>query len=210
MPASKHRKHNHSNTRHKKVRNRLQRGVMANVHSAIDRAKLDAEAQKDAHLPDKERGLYPKYQVARVDGSTNPGGKHEKCPKFVLDLEHDPHATPALFSYAVSARADGYELLAGELFGMIQPYVQQLEDVAKQNLLDDLKEGEAYSGMADETLKEQIAGMINEGDDLPPGADAARLVEELLVRYDKLTTKPKRTRKKKDATPDTETVKEAA
>lgn len=33
----------------------------------------------------------------------------------MLDLTHDPHAKPALRSYAASARADGYELLANDL-----------------------------------------------------------------------------------------------
>lgn len=51
---------------------------------------------------DTERGLYGKYEVKvrRVDGGTDPGGKHENCDYFVLDLDHDIHALPALHAYA--------------------------------------------------------------------------------------------------------------
>ena len=49
---------------------------------------------------DRERGLYGKYIVERSDGSSGPGGKHERCDYFVLDLVHDPHAVSALAQYA--------------------------------------------------------------------------------------------------------------
>ncbi len=49
---------------------------------------------------DKDRGLYRKYVVHRTDGSSGPGGKHENCEYFVLDLAHDPHAIDALAAYA--------------------------------------------------------------------------------------------------------------
>ena len=53
---------------------------------------------------DKNKGLYPKYRVERTDGSSAPGGKHEKCRYFVLDLDHDPHAKLALKGYVISCR----------------------------------------------------------------------------------------------------------
>jgi hypothetical protein len=37
-----------------------------------------------------KQGLCQKYKVTRVDGSSNPGGKHADCSYFVLDLEHRP------------------------------------------------------------------------------------------------------------------------
>lgn len=46
------------------------------------------------------RGIYRKYIVERTDGSSGPGGKHEHCRYFVLDLAHDPFALPALRAYA--------------------------------------------------------------------------------------------------------------
>lgn len=61
---------------------------------------------------DKKRGLYNKYNVARTDG--NPEGKHSACTYFVLDLDHDPHALPALVAYIQSCEKD-YPVLAADL-----------------------------------------------------------------------------------------------
>jgi len=68
---------------------------------------------------DRKRGLYGKYVVHRADGSSKPGGKHESCLCFVLDLDHDPHAVPALRAYADSCEADGYVRLAEDLRALV-------------------------------------------------------------------------------------------
>lgn len=67
---------------------------------------------------DKTRGLYHKFNIARTDGSSGPGGKHEDCRYYVLDLDHDPHAKAAIRAYADSCRSDYPELAAdlGRLF----------------------------------------------------------------------------------------------
>lgn len=65
-------------------------------------------------MSDNARGLYGKFRVARNDGSSRPGGKHEHCDHFVLDLTHDKHALPALRAYADSCAAE-YPLLAADL-----------------------------------------------------------------------------------------------
>lgn len=57
-------------------------------------------------MSDEKRGLYRKYKVERVDGSSKPEGKHEDCQYFVLDMEHDPHARVALRAYADSCKKD--------------------------------------------------------------------------------------------------------
>ena len=59
-----------------------------------------------------QRGVYRKYIVKRTDGSHRKGGKHEHCNYFVLDLEHDPYAIPALKAYADACRAEYPELAA--------------------------------------------------------------------------------------------------
>jgi hypothetical protein len=46
------------------------------------------------------RGLYRKFEIRRTDGSSEPGGRHEGCTYFVLDIEHDKHAKAALEAYA--------------------------------------------------------------------------------------------------------------
>lgn len=55
-------------------------------------------------------GIFQKYDVRRTDGSSGPGGRHEHCAYFVLDLEHDEHAIPALRAYARSCAKSRPEL----------------------------------------------------------------------------------------------------
>lgn len=69
-------------------------------------------------MPDT-RGLETqKFRVTRTDGSSEPGGKHEHCRYFVLDLDHDPHAAHALAAYAQSC-ALSHPVLAGDLLAML-------------------------------------------------------------------------------------------
>ncbi|HUU23765.1 MAG TPA: hypothetical protein VM389_14620 [Phycisphaerae bacterium] len=69
-------------------------------------------------MGDKTKGLYGKYGIERRDGSSGPGGKHEGCRYFVLDLDHDAHAVAALAAYATSCEAD-YPLLADDLRALL-------------------------------------------------------------------------------------------
>ena len=62
----------------------------------------------------KRFGLHGRYEVRRVDGSSEPGGKHEKCEVFVLDLTHDKFALHALEKYAEVCAYD-YPLLYDDL-----------------------------------------------------------------------------------------------
>lgn len=57
-------------------------------------------------MGDRNRGVYKKYRVYRLDGSGGDGGKHANCDYFVLDLCHDKHALPAMRAYIQSCRAD--------------------------------------------------------------------------------------------------------
>jgi hypothetical protein len=59
--------------------------------------------------------MYDKFIVQRIDCTDLPGGKHEGCEYFVLDMTHDPHAIPALRAYAMSCQEDGYGLLADDI-----------------------------------------------------------------------------------------------
>jgi hypothetical protein len=72
-------------------------------------------------LDDKKRGLYGKYKVERLDGSSvPPNGKHAFCEYFVLDLEHDKHAKAAIRAYAESC-AKEFPDLAKDLRKMLRP-----------------------------------------------------------------------------------------
>jgi len=59
-------------------------------------------------------GLYRKFKVERTDGSSGPGGKHEHCRYFALDLIHDPFARPAVLAYAKSCEKS-HPVLAEDL-----------------------------------------------------------------------------------------------
>ena len=69
---------------------------------------------KEQHDADRQRGLYNKYDVKRLDGSSEAGKKHEGCEYFVLDLTHDPFALIAARAYAAACEAT-YPLLAADL-----------------------------------------------------------------------------------------------
>lgn len=60
--------------------------------------------ERDAGLKNTEQGIFRKFAVRRVDGSDAPGGKHDGCEYFVLDMTHDKHAPAALLVYADSCR----------------------------------------------------------------------------------------------------------
>lgn len=71
-------------------------------------------------MDDKNRGLYEKFIVIRTDGGNKPGEKHEKCRYFVLDLDHDPFAIPAIRAYADACERGGYRALAHDLRGKLR------------------------------------------------------------------------------------------
>ena len=72
--------------------------------TTLDNAK-PALPERDDRLPDEQQGAYRKFAVTRTDGSSAPGGKHEHCEYFVLDVDCDPHAAAALTAYANAAEA---------------------------------------------------------------------------------------------------------
>lgn len=74
-----------------------------------------------------ERGIYDKYNVERTDGSSKPGGKHDGCAYFVLDLEHDEFAIAALKAYAKACRRE-YPALADDITTIIEAH-QYEQDV---------------------------------------------------------------------------------
>lgn len=73
-----------------------------------------SENGKGVNVDDEIRGLYNKYNVIRIDGSDAPDRKHEGCKYFVLDVDCDPHAIPALMAY-VAACKNQYPALAADM-----------------------------------------------------------------------------------------------
>lgn len=70
--------------------------------------------ERDASVPAEQQGLFRKFDVRRVDGTDKPGGKHHGCTYFVLDVDHDPCARPALAAYAAACEAT-HPALAADL-----------------------------------------------------------------------------------------------
>lgn len=85
------------------------------VLEALDKMRAASQLPaRDPAKPAEAQGVFDKFIVQRVDGSDLPGGKHYGCENFVLDLTHDPHALPAIRSYAASCAAT-HPQLAREL-----------------------------------------------------------------------------------------------
>jgi hypothetical protein len=80
---------------------------------------------RDTPEADEGRGLYRKYDVKRLGGTS---GKHDGCEYFVLDLNHDGHAMTALRAYADSCRAE-FPDLACDLDRMTDGPAKEATDV---------------------------------------------------------------------------------
>lgn len=65
-------------------------------------------------MSDREKGLYKKYEVRRIDGKE----KHDGCEYFVLDMVHDKFSVPALSAYAHACKQE-YPELAKDLWSWI-------------------------------------------------------------------------------------------
>ena len=82
-------------------------------------------------MGDKNRGIYGKFNISRTDGQSEPGQKHENCRYFVLDLDHDPFAIPAIKAYAEACRPQ-YPKLADDLIQIKNEAI-----ISKTTLFDD-------------------------------------------------------------------------
>lgn len=93
--------------------------------------------ERDPAKRNSEQGVYRKFEVRRTDGSDFSAGKHDGCEYFVLDINHDPHAIPALTAYAHSCEKT-HPALAADLRDRHSLYeppparTEQAEGLAKQ------------------------------------------------------------------------------
>lgn len=81
-------------------------------------------------MGDKTRGLYGKFLVRRLDGTSRRGGKHHRCAYFVLDLVHDKFAWPAIDAYARACEKDfpklAHDLRGSKVLGAARPISARL------------------------------------------------------------------------------------
>ena len=65
-------------------------------------------------MSNKNKGIYKKFHVTRTDGKSELGEKHHDCAYFVLDVNCDPFAVPALRAYAEACKEE-YPRLSADL-----------------------------------------------------------------------------------------------
>lgn len=66
-------------------------------------------------MASKDIGLIDKYYVERTDGKIKENARY-----FVLDLNNDPGAVPAIVSYMGWAEENGYVELAADLESLLE------------------------------------------------------------------------------------------
>ncbi|MEH6434341.1 hypothetical protein [Massilia sp. DD77] len=90
--------------------------------------------ERDQSKRAEDQGIFRKFEVRRTDGSSEPGGKHENCRYFVLDLNHDHHARAAMRAYATSCRST-HPVLCDEIeaeFGSVFREAAETEHQAEE------------------------------------------------------------------------------
>lgn len=80
------------------------------MNDKTEQTVTDALPERDTTKTAEQQGLFRKFDVRRVDGSDQPGGKHHGCRYYVLDVDHDPYAAAALGAYADACRESHPEL----------------------------------------------------------------------------------------------------
>lgn len=103
-------------------------------------------------MDDTNRGIYNKYRVERMDGSTSPGGKHRDCEFFVLDLVHDEFAIPALQAYMIACGKKFPELAKDLQLKLFEISILKEEDERWEQTLRDLDLIE-FKANGDKSLK---------------------------------------------------------
>jgi hypothetical protein len=93
-------------------------GVMSGCQTPPNVAGVGLKGLVTVPVDDRDRGYYQKFLVERLDGSSGKGGKHEGCEYFVLDLNHDEYAIPALEAYAQRC-FPAYSKLARDLWAKV-------------------------------------------------------------------------------------------
>ena len=90
-----------------------------------------------SETPDEQadRGLYPKFHVARIDGRDRPGGDREDSSAgyFVLDTVYDPLARAAYALYAALAERAGYTALAADMRSNLRVLGAVVEEQQQQD-----------------------------------------------------------------------------
>lgn len=147
----------------------------------VDKTTGTPPKETRREVSNKTLGLYEKFIVTRTDGSSEPGGKHEGCRYFVLDISCDQHAAPALVAYAESCERDGYHALAADIRA-IMSVQQAMHDQATDNarLLSALEASEASRKELEAVLAEAKFALVKWGEAVTPkDAEAGTFMPEI-------------------------------
>jgi hypothetical protein len=79
---------------------------------------------------EKKTGIYKKFNVSRVDHSSQE--KHKDCQYFVLDWNHDPYSIPAARAYAEACQKEYLELAIN--LREFADYYEEVHQKKKQKL----------------------------------------------------------------------------
>ena len=80
------------------------------MNDKAEQSVTGALPERDTTKTAEQQGLFRKFEVHRVDGSDQIGGKHHGCRYYVLDVDHDPYAAAALGAYADACKESHPEL----------------------------------------------------------------------------------------------------
>jgi hypothetical protein len=116
----------------------------------------DSAAQPAAQLPERDtskpaeqQGMFRKFNVTRTDGSSAPGGKHERCEYFVLDVDHDHAAKAALTAYAMAVHST-HPVLADDMVARYRLTEQPADSAQRDELVQRLIEAAMWSNYCPE------------------------------------------------------------
>lgn len=100
-------------------------------------AQQPAFPPRDLTKPAEQQGMFSKFHVERVDGSSAKGGKHHGCRYWVLDLDHDKHAPAGMRGYAEDCK-ETHPVLSAEIFAEfgMQSQAQQPTEESVNKLRD--------------------------------------------------------------------------
>ena len=139
----------------------------------------------------RNRGMYPKYYVSRIDGSDQPGGIHHGSDYYVLDLTNDKFAKPAIVAYVDACKTE-LPALAIDLMSKVNDVVpngQVISDVPviAQGYIQGLSNAKKYlAEISAEQWKKFNTGSAEP--DLIAACAAAKIIDAAILAIDEMIT----------------------
>lgn len=129
-------------------------------------AQQPAFPPRDLTKPAEQQGMFSKFHVERVDGSSAKGGKHHGCRYWVLDLDHDKHAPAAMRGYAEDCK-ETHPILSAEIFAEFGMQSQAHQTECQAARLQAAIEGECNGLAVDLQTAQRILNYVS----LPPAPE---------------------------------------